>query len=39
MDELWRIFTAAATDNRAISIICILDVLDEYYINNRKKII
>lgn len=39
VDELWRIFTAAATDDRATSVTCVLDALDECCTNDRRKII
>ncbi|KAK2761425.1 Ankyrin repeat domain-containing protein 50-like protein 3 [Colletotrichum kahawae] len=39
VDELWRIFIAAATDDQAINITCVLDALDECCIDDRRKII
>ncbi|KAK1954643.1 ankyrin [Colletotrichum sublineola] len=39
VDELWRIFIAAATDGQAPSVTCVLDALDECCVDDRRKII
>ncbi|KAH9225157.1 hypothetical protein K456DRAFT_1767068 [Colletotrichum gloeosporioides 23] len=39
VDELWRIFVAAATDDKAVNITCILDALDECCLEDRRKMI
>ncbi|KAJ4401246.1 hypothetical protein N0V82_010880, partial [Gnomoniopsis sp. IMI 355080] len=39
VDELWRIFLAAATDDQAANITCVLDALDECCIGDRDKLI
>ncbi|KAF4921188.1 Ankyrin repeat domain-containing protein 50 [Colletotrichum fructicola] len=39
VDELWRIFVAAATDDKAVSVTCVLDALDECCLEDRRKFI
>ncbi|KAH7377131.1 hypothetical protein B0T11DRAFT_27613 [Plectosphaerella cucumerina] len=39
VDELWRIFLAAATDDSAGSVICIFDALDECQRHGRRKLV
>ncbi|KAK1656927.1 hypothetical protein BDP55DRAFT_54343 [Colletotrichum godetiae] len=39
VDELWRIFIAAATDDKAVSVTCVLDALDECCLEDRRKVI
>lgn len=39
LDALWRIFTAAATDDRAMSVTCVLDALDECCVPDRRKLL
>ncbi|OLN95506.1 Vegetative incompatibility protein HET-E-1-like protein 16 [Colletotrichum chlorophyti] len=39
VDELWRILLAAATDEHAESVICVLDALDECQGGDRRKLI
>ncbi|KAI3530400.1 hypothetical protein CSPX01_14891 [Colletotrichum filicis] len=38
-DELWRIFTAAGTDDQAVNITCVIDALDECCDNDLGKLI
>ena len=39
VDELWRILTAASTDNHAHAVTCVLDALDECRTEDRRKLI
>ncbi|KAF4783393.1 hypothetical protein HER10_EVM0009493 [Colletotrichum scovillei] len=39
VDELWRIFAAAGTDDEAVSVTCVLDALDECCTDDRRKLI
>ncbi|KAH8742949.1 hypothetical protein F5883DRAFT_594605 [Diaporthe sp. PMI_573] len=39
IDELWRIFLAAATDDQAASVTCVLDALDECCVGDQRKLI
>ncbi|KAK1655866.1 hypothetical protein BDP81DRAFT_11398 [Colletotrichum phormii] len=39
VDELWRIFIAASTDDKAVNVTCVLDALDECCLDDRRKII
>jgi nucleoside phosphorylase/tetratricopeptide (TPR) repeat protein len=39
VDELWRIFLAAATDSSANAVICVLDALDECQGEDRRKLV
>ncbi|GJN78761.1 hypothetical protein PLIIFM63780_002270 [Purpureocillium lilacinum] len=39
VDELWRIFLAAATDESANAVTCVLDALDECQGDGRRKLI
>ncbi|KXH51058.1 hypothetical protein CNYM01_10971 [Colletotrichum nymphaeae SA-01] len=38
-DELWRIFTAAVTDDQAVNITCVIDALDECCDDDLPKLI
>ncbi|KAI6780066.1 Ankyrin repeat domain-containing protein 50 [Emericellopsis cladophorae] len=39
VDELWRIFLAAATDDSTGAVICIFDALDECQRDGRRKLV
>jgi uncharacterized membrane protein len=39
VDELWRVFLAAATDESAGTVICVFDALDECQRDGRRKLI
>ncbi|KAF6811461.1 Ankyrin repeat domain-containing protein 50-like protein 3 [Colletotrichum plurivorum] len=39
VDELWRIFIAAATDDEAANVTCVLDALDECCLEDRRRTI
>ncbi|KAK7219748.1 hypothetical protein V2G26_007751 [Clonostachys chloroleuca] len=39
VDELWRVFLAAATDERANNVTCVIDALDECRGHDRPKLI
>ena len=39
VDELWRIFLAAATDESANNVTCVLDALDECQGEDRRKLV
>ncbi|KAH8757176.1 putative ankyrin repeat-containing protein [Diaporthe sp. PMI_573] len=39
VDDLWRIFLAAATDDQAARVTCVLDALDECCVGDRRKLI
>ncbi|KAK2025454.1 purine and uridine phosphorylase, partial [Colletotrichum zoysiae] len=39
VDELWRIFLAAAMDDQAVNITCVIDALDECCVEDRRKLI
>ncbi|KAK1840600.1 Ankyrin repeat domain-containing protein 50-like protein 3 [Colletotrichum chrysophilum] len=39
VDELWRILVAAATDDEAVNVTCVLDALDECCLQDRRRTI
>ncbi|OLN87733.1 Ankyrin repeat domain-containing protein 50-like protein 3 [Colletotrichum chlorophyti] len=39
VNELWRIFIAASTDDQAVSVTCVLEALDECCVDDQRKLI